>query len=320
MLTSNATFHRQVAMTMGFQKRPPTRKFEPPEGAAEELAAAVEATTGEEYTPPFTDPIEPQNVFDTLNRLLLAERPDRGLEVLVRSSLMEQLLPEVADMVGFGEGIRHKDVWEHTKKVLGRTEKTPVLRFAALFHDIGKVPTRRFESGGQVTFLGHPEIGARMFEKLARRLKFPRDLAEQVRFLIAAHLRASAYDGTWTDSAVRRFAKEIGDALDDLLALSRADITSKYEEKVRRGIELIDSLGDRVAEIRALDAKPKPLPKGLGTAVSQHFDLSPGPGLGSLMRELMDLVEEGDLGIQQPYAHYIEYIEGHPGLLEKAKV
>lgn len=286
-----------------------------PEGAAEEFAAAVEAATGMTFAPPAPDPLVGIEIKRAFDRVLLSPRPDRGLDVLVRSGVIAATLPEVQAMVGFGEGVRHKDVWVHTKKVILRSPRTAVLRWSALLHDIGKVPTRRFEENGQVTFLGHPIVGARMFQKISQRLGFEKEEYKRIRFLIAEHLRASAFDETWTDSAVRRFSRDIGEALDDLLDLSRADITSKYAEKVRRGTELIDMLSERIQTLRELDAKPAPLPKGLGTVLIEHFRLSPGPKLGNLITKLKDDVESGRLGVQETFDHYIDYIEKNPDLL-----
>ncbi|MCP4602557.1 MAG: HD domain-containing protein [Proteobacteria bacterium] len=287
-----------------------------PSGAADELAAAIEAATGQVLDVAWTDPMDRDEIREVLSQLLMSPRPDRGLEVLVRTELIEAIMPEVAALVGFGEGVRHKDVWNHTKKVLQRTPPRLEIRWAALLHDIGKVPTRKFESDGQVTFLGHPEVGARMFEKIARRFLLPEPLRERVRFLIASHLRASSYSEYWTDSAVRRFTKDTGDALDDLLDLSRADITSKHTEKVRRGTRQINLLAERVAKLKEADAKPKPLPKGLGTAIMGHFDISPGPALGNLMHRLAAAVEAGQLGVQEDYDHYLNFLEQNRYLLE----
>ncbi len=283
-------------------------------GTAEEFAAALEAATGNPQSPPVPDPLSGADMKRGFDAVLLAPRPDRGLDVLVRSGVMTTVLPEVQALVGFGEGVRHKDVWVHTKKVIRRAPKTPVLRWAALLHDIGKVPTRRFEENGQVTFLGHPIVGARMFQKIAQRLRFEKEDYKRIRFLIAEHLRASAFDETWTDSAVRRFARDMGDGLDDLLDLSRADITSKYVEKVRRGTELIDKLAERIRYLKALDAKPAPLPKGLGNVLIEHFQLTPGPILGSLITRLKNDVESGRIGVQESFDHYIHYIESNPDL------
>ena len=141
-------------------------------------------------------------------------------------------------MVGFGDGEwLHKDVWKHTKQVVRQAEPRLEVRWAALLHDIGKIRTRSISPAGEVHFFGHAEVGARMFDRIDRRIPlFAADAAlkKSVRFLILHHLRASQYDASWTDSAVRRFAKDVGPALDDLLCLSRADITTKRPEKERR--------------------------------------------------------------------------------------
>lgn len=292
------------------------RTFTAPPGAAEELAAALEAATGEPAPAVLADPMPPQALREALDRVLLAPRPDRGLAVLVRSGVLAAVLPEAAALVGFGEGVRHKDVWAHTVQVVRQTPARLVVRWAGLLHDIGKVATRRFETDGTVSFIGHPEIGARMFDRIARRLPFGEDEREKLRFLIAGHLRAAAYDEAWTDSAVRRFARDAGANLDDLLDLARADITSKYAEKVRRGLRQIGLLADRIALLSAEDARPAPLPKGLGTALISALGIAPGPGLGRLMERLREEVEQGRLGAQREHDHYLEYVRNNPGLLD----
>ncbi len=290
--------------------------FLAPDEAAEEFAAAIEAATGQEHDAPWNNPMEGPQIGDAIDKLLLSARPDRGLDALVRSGVMAVVLPEIQALVGFGEGIRHKDVWSHTKKVIVNTEPRRAVRWAALFHDIGKVLTRRFTPDGQVTFIGHPEVGARMFDKIATRLQLPKSTSRPVRFLIACHLRASSYDKNWTDSAVRRFARDMNDALEDLLDLSKADITSKYVEKVRRGTEQINQLAKRIEQIQELDAKPKPLPKGLGTAIIDQFSITPGPGLGRLIRYLVDEVEAGHLEIQREFSYYLSFLEQNSHLLQ----
>lgn len=290
-----------------------------PGDAGEKFLTAIEAATGEEQRTVWDDPISGEQVMEAMERLLTAPHPDLGLEVLVRDGVMEPLLPEVFAMVGFGEGIRHKDVWAHTKQVVRQTPPRLIVRWAALLHDIGKVPTRRFEQGGQVTFIGHPEVGARLFDRITRYLPFPDDITEHIRFLIAAHLRAAGYEESWTDSAVRRFARDGGDNLDDLLDLARADITSKHTEKVRKGLRQINLLADRIADLREQDEKPIPLPTGLGTALMERFEIVPGPGLGRLMNALKATVEEGTLQAGAPFEHYIDYVEDHDELRELLK-
>src|SRR5690606_20284033 len=135
--------------------------------------------------------------------------PDAAMQWLLDVGLMDRLLPELAATVAFSQegGRRHKDVWEHTKAVVRQSVPRPAVRWAAVLHDIGKVPTRRFVGPGKVTFHGHAEEGARMFRRgPARRIAFPPALAAEVEALILHHLRAGHYEPSWTDAAVRRFA------------------------------------------------------------------------------------------------------------------
>ncbi|GAC1546765.1 MAG: hypothetical protein NVS3B10_10720 [Polyangiales bacterium] len=164
-----------------------------------------------------------------LDRVLMGPNVEDGLDALLDAGVLDVLLPEVGAMVGFGDGEwRHKDIWKHTKQVVAQATSKIEVRWGALLHDIGKMRTRSISPEGEVHFFGHAEVGARMFDKLHRRLPlFAEDetLRVEIRFLILHHLRAAQYDPSWTDSAVRRFAKEIGAHLPDLLCLSRADIT-----------------------------------------------------------------------------------------------
>src|SRR4051794_6974979 len=187
--------------------------------------------------------VDPLALRSRLDRVVMGQDPELGLDVLLLNGALASIFPEVEAMVGFGDGEwRHKDVWKHTKQVVRQAVPRLEVRWAALLHDIGKVKTRSISPEGEVHFFGHAEVGARMFDKIDRRVPlFTKETAfrSSVRFLILHHLRASQYDASWTDSAVRRFAKEIGDQLDDLLCLSRADITTKRPEKKRKGLKQI---------------------------------------------------------------------------------
>ena len=124
------------------------------------------------------------------------------------------------------------------------------MRWAALLHDIGKVPTRVMLPDGRVTFHRHAEVGARMFEPIARRLGFDKPERHKIRFLILHHLRANAYEPSWTDAAVRRFDHEMGEHLDDLLDLSRADVTSRRPGRRQEAVRNIQALKERILAIR----------------------------------------------------------------------
>ena len=250
-----------------------------------------------------------------LDRVVMGSFPEAGLDGLLASGMLERLLPELGALVGFGDGEwRHKDVWKHTKQVVAQAELRLEVRYAALFHDIGKVKTRSISPEGEVHFFGHAEVGARMFDKLERRQRLfagQDSLRESIRSLVFHHLRASQYDGQWTDSAVRRFAREMGANLENLLCLSRADITTKRIEKRRRGVGLINELAERISELAALDAQVPPLPKGVGTDLMATFGLAPCKLIGDIKRALEAAVDSGELESHRESAYYVEYVASH---------
>lgn len=247
-----------------------------------------------------------------LDRVMMGPHPDLGLDALLTGGVLDCLLPEVKAMVGFGDGEwRHKDVWKHTKQVVAQSVPRIEVRYAALFHDIGKVRTRSISPDGEVHFFGHAEVGARMFDKMERRERLFSEedaLRGEVRFLVLHHLRASQYDGKWTDSAVRRFAREIGPYLEDLLCLSRADITTKRPEKKRRGIAMINELGERISALAAEDAQQPPLPTGVGSELMTVFGLPPSRRVGEIKRALEAAVEAGEIAPGLSSGDYIEFV------------
>jgi poly(A) polymerase len=255
-----------------------------------------------------------------LQQVLVGRHVDTALQWLHDAGTLATVLPELEVTVDFTQemGRRHKDVWKHTKQVLMQSVDDPVVRWAALFHDIGKVPTRAVTPAGKVTFHGHAEVGARMFDRIARRLAFPAELRSVVRFLVLHHLRANQYDGSWTDSAVRRFDREMGPHLDRLLDLSRADITSARRRKRESGLAQIDDLYQRVQALRELDSRVPPLPSGLGNHVMERFGLPPGPPIGRVRALLERAVEAGELEPHREPEYYLAFIEER-GLLPEPR-
>lgn len=256
-------------------------------------------------------------VRSKLDRVMMGEDPEIGLDALHETDVLRAVFPEVHAMVGFGDGEwRHKDVWKHTKQVVRQAVPRLEVRWASLFHDIGKLKTRSFSPDGKVHFLGHAEVGARMFDKLERRLVMfsPEPaLRDTVRFLVLHHLRANQYDPNWTDSAVRRFARELGEHLDDLLCLARADITTKRPEKKRRGLGQIDELASRITALAAEDAKVPPLPSGVGDLVMKAFGLAPSRLIGEIKKRLEAAIEAGEIEARLPSEAYVAFIAEDKG-------
>jgi poly(A) polymerase len=247
-----------------------------------------------------------------LDRIMMSKDAEAGLDAMLACGALTALLPEVNALVGFGDGEwRHKDVWKHTKQVVRQAVPRLEVRWAALLHDVGKVKTRSISPSGEVHFFGHAEVGARMFDRMNRRLPlFEKDnaLKSSVRFLILHHLRANQYEGDWTDSAVRRFAREMGGNLDDLLCLSRADITTKRPEKKRRGLEQISELAERIRKLAAEDAVLPLLPSGVGDAIMQAFGIPPSRLIGDIKRALEAAVEAGEIAPRLENEAYVAFV------------
>jgi poly(A) polymerase len=264
----------------------------------------------------------PTDLHEALTLALCGRHPQLAMQALRDTGLLAVLLPELDATVDFSQeaGRRHKDVWEHTKTVVWQSVPSPAVRWAAVLHDIGKVPTRRFLTNGGVTFHGHAEVGERMFLRgPARRLGFPVELRDRVAELIRWHLRPGQYDGSWTDSAVRRFAREVGPAMSDLLNLSRADITSKRPGKRKRCLRTSPSSPGGSRELEAEDRKVKPLPPGLGNTLMTALELPPGKHLAVLRERLQELFEAGEVEGGREPEYYVEQVRARE-LLEGVEI
>lgn len=244
-----------------------------------------------------------------VEHLLMGREVDHALEWIKVTGLLKILFPELeatADLVQ-ETGRQHKDVWGHTKQVVKQSVRRPLVRWAALLHDIGKVPTRTFTANG-VHFHGHAEVGARMFDKVNLRLPFERDQRRTIRFLVRHHLRSNQYSDQWTDSAVRRFHREMAPHLKDLLDLSRADITSKRPGRRKQILEQISALSDRMERLAEEDAKLPPLPGGVGNAIMEVFEIPPSRLIGDLKRYLEEAVNTGALEARREDAYYVAHL------------
>jgi poly(A) polymerase len=249
---------------------------------------------------------------NAVEQVLLGREIDAALEWMQQAGLVRVLFPELEATVDLVQetGRQHKDVWAHTKQVVKQTVRRPLVRWAALLHDIGKVPTRTFTPDG-VHFHGHAEVGARMFDKIHTRFAFARDERQTIRFLVKHHLRTNQYSAQWTDSAVRRFHREMGPHMIDLLDLSRADITSKRPGRRKMLLEQISALADRVDILAEADAKLPPLPGGVGNAIMEAFHIAPSRLIGDLKRTLEAAIDKGELEPRREDAYYVAYIARH---------
>jgi poly(A) polymerase len=253
--------------------------------------------------------VDKARLTSAIGLALLGRDIDVALEWMYQAGILRVMFPELEATVDLVQepGRQHKDVWAHTKQVVKQTVRRPLVRWAALLHDIGKVPTRTFTDEG-VHFHGHAEVGARMFDKIVQRLAFARDDRQTIRFLVKHHLRTNQYSEQWTDSAVRRFHREMGPHMIDLLDLSRADITSKRPGRRKQLLEQISALADRAHLLAEHDAKLPPLPGGVGNAIMTAFELAPSRLIGDLKRVLEGSIERGELEPRREDAYYVAHI------------
>ncbi len=247
----------------------------------------------------------------TLTHLLVGRRPAGALQVLARTGILPLMLPEAAGLIDFHKSSRHhhKDVWNHTRQVVRQAVPEPIIRWAALMHDIGKTHTRSYAPGGKVHFFRHDELGALMFEGIAHRLRFPPAMGERIRLLVLHHLRAGLYTPEWSDAAVRRFTQEMGPLLDDLFKLSRADVTSKRPGRRRRVMFALRGFRDRIERIRRADEAARPrVPKGLGHLIIRDLGVAPGPRVGELRQLCEVAVRDGRLSPEPDLAECLRFL------------
>ncbi len=258
--------------------------------------------------------VSAERVRDELVKLLLADHPRAGLELLVASGLAAVVLPELpALQLEVDEHHRHKDVYDHSMIVLeqaidlegpadGPPESVPgpdlVLRLAAVLHDIGKPATRRFEDGGGVSFHHHEVVGAKLAAKRMKTLRFDKDTTKAVARLVELHLRFHGYgEGQWSDSAVRRYVTDAGELLPRLHRLTRADSTTRNVKKARRLSAAYDDLEERIERLLAHEELKAVRPELDGHEIAEALGIRPGPVLGRAYQHLLAVrLDEGVLG------------------------
>ncbi len=244
-------------------------------------------------------------VREVLDQVLCGPRPDLGLEDMRQSGALF-LLHGVPPLVGFGGGAQgHKDLWEHTKTVVRQAESSPVIRWAALYHDVGK-PLTIERRGGEVSFHHHEAASGRVFRNFCLRSGiFPED-GERIAFIIENLGRVESFSGEWTDSAVRRLMVDLGTAVEEVVSLSSADITTGRDDKRKRILMSIESLKDRMRNLRAAAAAPR-LPKGLGTALVSELGVPKDAGLKRLMDELESRLRSGKIPVGSDVSQFVAY-------------
>lgn len=261
---------------------------------------------------PRLDIVSAERIREELIKIVMSNHPRVGLTVMVETGLAGYVLPELPLLqLEEDEHHHHKDVYEHTLKVLeqaidlenGHEPQLPgdlILRMAALLHDIGKPKTRKFESDGRVSFHHHETVGARMTKKRMKALRFSNEQIDGVSQLVELHLRFHGYGtGEWSDSAVRRYVRDAGPLLSRLHKLTRADSTTRNKRRAEALQKAYDGLEQRIADLQEQEELDSIRPDLNGAQIMEILGIGPGREVGEAYKFLLELrLDQGPLAPQ----------------------